>query len=62
MSRDKEFWILLRLSRYILVMGEATKQLSSEFRQRCLKISWENIAGILDIIENDYNRIGTENF
>jgi uncharacterized protein with HEPN domain len=46
--------------RRILVVGEATKRLSSEFRQRYPEIPWRDIAGIRDIIVHDYNRVDVE--
>jgi uncharacterized protein with HEPN domain len=46
--------------RRILVVGEATKRLSSEFRQRYPDIPWRDIAGIRDIIVHDYNRVDAE--
>jgi uncharacterized protein with HEPN domain len=46
--------------RRILVVGEATKRLSSEFRQRYSEIPWRDIAGIRDIIVHDYNRVDAE--
>jgi uncharacterized protein with HEPN domain len=46
--------------RRILVVGEATKRLSSEFRQRYPEIPWRDIAGIRDIIVHDYNRVDAE--
>jgi uncharacterized protein with HEPN domain len=46
--------------RRILVVGEATKRLSSEFRQRYPGIPWRDIAGIRDIIVHDYNRVDVE--
>jgi uncharacterized protein with HEPN domain len=46
--------------RRILVVGEATKRLSSEFRQRYPEIPWRDIAGIRDIIVHDYNRVDPE--
>ncbi len=46
--------------RRILVVGEATKRLSPEFRQRYPEIPWRDIAGIRDIIVHDYNRVDAE--
>jgi uncharacterized protein with HEPN domain len=46
--------------RRILVVGEAMKRLSSEFRQRYPEIPWRDIAGIRDIIVHDYNRVDAE--
>jgi uncharacterized protein with HEPN domain len=46
--------------RRILVIGEATKRSSPEFRQRYPDVPWRDIAGIRDIIVHDYNRIDAE--
>jgi uncharacterized protein with HEPN domain len=46
--------------RRILVVGEATKRLSFEFRQLYPEIPWRDIAGIRDIIVHDYNRVDAE--
>jgi uncharacterized protein with HEPN domain len=46
--------------RRILVIGEATKRLSPEFRQQIPEIPWRDIAGIRDVIVHDYNRIDIE--
>jgi uncharacterized protein with HEPN domain len=43
-----------------LVIGEATKRLSLEFKQRYPEIPWRDIAGIRDIIVHDYNRVDIE--
>lgn len=55
-SDEKQDAVLRR----ILVIGEATKRLSSEFRQRYPEIPWKEIAGTRDIIVHDYNRVDAE--
>lgn len=46
--------------RRILVIGEATKRLSAEFKTRHSQIPWKDIAGMRDIVVHDYNRIDLE--
>ena len=41
----------------ILVMGEATKRLSQEFRAQHPDIPWSNIAGMRDIVAHHYDRV-----
>ncbi len=36
------------------IIGEATKQLSKEFREEYHNISWKDIAGMRDILIHDY--------
>ena len=41
----------------IIVMGEATKRLSPEFRTQYPQIPWREIAGMRDILAHQYDRI-----
>lgn len=41
----------------IIVMGEATKRLSLEFRAQYPEIPWREIAGMRDILTHQYDRI-----
>jgi uncharacterized protein with HEPN domain len=41
----------------IIIMGEATKRLSSEYREKYPKIPWKRIAGMRDILTHQYDRI-----
>ena len=41
----------------IQVIGEATKRLSTDFRQDHPEIPWKRIAGMRDKIVHDYNKI-----
>jgi uncharacterized protein with HEPN domain len=41
----------------IIVMGEATKRLSTEFRAQYPQIPWREIAGMRDILAHQYDRI-----
>lgn len=46
--------------RRILIIGEATKRLSPEFRANHSNIPWREIAGMRDVIVHDYNRVDIE--
>ena len=42
------------------VIGEATKRLSTEFREKHSEIPWRRIAGLRDVLIHDYLRIDLE--
>jgi uncharacterized protein with HEPN domain len=44
----------------IVVIGEATKRLSTEFRSQYPTIPWRNIAGMRDIVAHQYDRVDPE--
>jgi uncharacterized protein with HEPN domain len=41
----------------IIVIGEATKRLSEEFRIQHPEIPWKDIAGMRDILAHQYDRV-----
>ncbi|MDX2213355.1 MAG: DUF86 domain-containing protein [Oculatellaceae cyanobacterium bins.114] len=41
----------------IAIMGEATKQLSRQFREQHPEAPWDDIAGMRDIVAHQYDRI-----
>lgn len=41
----------------VIVMGEATKRLSSDFRAQHPEIPWKDIAGMRDILAHQYDRV-----
>ena len=43
--------------RRIIIIGEATKRLSQEFRNDHPSIPWKEIAGMRDVITHDYNEV-----
>jgi uncharacterized protein with HEPN domain len=51
---DMRLYAILHL---IQIVGEATKRLSSEFRQQHPEIPWSQAAGMRDIIVHQYDRI-----
>ncbi len=41
----------------VIVIGEATKRLSAEFRSQHSEIPWRDIAGMRDILAHQYDRV-----
>lgn len=41
----------------VIVIGEATKRLSAEFRSQHPEIPWKDIAGMRDILAHQYDRV-----
>lgn len=41
----------------IIIIGEATKRLSPEFRNRYSMIPWSDIAGMRDILAHQYDKV-----
>lgn len=52
-SEEKQSAILYQ----IIIIGEASKRLSSEFRSRHAAIPWKEIAGMRDILAHQYDRV-----
>ena len=42
---------------HIMIIGEATKRLSPEFREQHPEIPWRQMAGIRDIIAHQYDKV-----
>lgn len=55
-NQEKQDAILRR----IMIIGEATKRLSLEFRQQHSSIPWKQIAGMRDIITHNYDNVDLE--
>lgn len=55
-NQEKQDAILRR----IMIIGEATKRLSSEFLQQHSSIPWKQIAGMRDILTHNYDNVDLE--
>ncbi len=44
----------------VIVVGEATKRLSNDFRNRYSDIPWRDIAGMRDILAHQYDRVNLD--
>ena len=55
-NQEKQDAILRR----IMIIGEATKRLSPEFRKLHSSIPWKQIAGMRDIITHNYDNVDLE--
>ena len=52
-NREKQAAILY----FVIIMGEATKRLSKNFRASHPEIDWQGIAGMRDILAHQYDRV-----
>ncbi len=41
----------------VIIVGEATKRLSAEFRSQHPEVPWKDIAGMRDILAHQYDRV-----
>jgi uncharacterized protein with HEPN domain len=53
---EKQAAILYRL----VIIGEATKRLSQEYRDRYSMIPWRQMAGLRDVVVHDYDELDFE--
>lgn len=44
----------------VIVVGEATKRLSSDFRNAHAQIPWKDIAGMRDVLAHQYDRVNLD--
>lgn len=54
---EKDTMRYLAVSRLLEIVGEATKNLSNEFRSRHPEIPWKKMAGLRDVIIHDYQEL-----
>jgi uncharacterized protein with HEPN domain len=55
-NREKQAAILY----FFIVIGEATKRLSAEFRDTYPQIDWNGMAGMRDILAHQYDRVNVQ--
>lgn len=55
-NEEKQFAILYQ----VIVVGEATKRLSIDFRNTYPTIPWKDIAGMRDILAHQYDRVNLD--
>lgn len=56
LNEEKQFAILYQ----VIILGEATKRLSQEFRNSHPNIPWKDIAGMRDILAHQYDRVNLD--
>ena len=52
-NREKQAAILY----FLIIIGEATKRLSTDFRVSHPEIDWQGMAGMRDILAHQYDRV-----
>jgi uncharacterized protein with HEPN domain len=59
-SFSKNFMVQDAVVRNLTVIGEPTKQLNNDFRERYSNVPWKKIAGMRDKLVHDYFRVDIE--
>ncbi len=57
---EKDTMRFLAVSRLLEIIGEATKNLSSDFKSKHPIIPWKKMAGLRDVIIHDYQELNKE--
>ena len=50
----------LAVSRLLEIIGEATKNLSNDFKSKYPNVPWKKMAGLRDVIIHDYQELNRE--
>jgi uncharacterized protein with HEPN domain len=57
---EKDTMRYLAVSRLLEIIGEATKNLSNDFKAKHPNIPWKKMAGLRDVIIHDYQELNRE--
>ena len=57
---EKDTMRYLAVSRLLEIIGEATKNLSNDFKSKYPTIPWKKMAGLRDVIIHDYQELNKE--
>jgi uncharacterized protein with HEPN domain len=57
---EKDTMRFLAVSRLLEIIGEATKNLSNDFKSRYPNVPWKKMAGLRDVIIHDYQELNRE--
>ena len=57
---EKDTMRFLAVSRLFEIVGEATKNLSPDFKLKYPNVSWKKMAGLRDVIIHDYQELTRE--
>ena len=57
---EKDTMRFLAVSRLLKIIGEATKNLSNDFKSKYPNVPWKKMAGLRDVIIHDYQELNRE--
>ena len=57
---EKDTMRFLAVSRLLEIIGEATKNLSNDFKLKYPNVPWKKMAGLRDVIIHDYQELNRE--
>ena len=57
---EKDTMRFLAVSRLLEIIGEATKNLSNDFKSKYPNVPWKKMAGLRDVIIHDYQELNRE--
>jgi uncharacterized protein with HEPN domain len=57
---ENDMMKFLAVSRLLEIIGEATKNLSNDFKSKYPNVPWKKMAGLRDVIIHDYQELNRE--